>query len=267
MCAVIGCYLRITLAGFHRFSTYRQAVVAGTATNIVFGLIKVGILTAVYVARDGAPIGGYDLTTTITYVWLGQGLLGVVDFWGDDELAERIRSGDVVVDLSRPWNLQAALLCGDLGRAGFGLVARFIPQLALGALFFPFRWPGDPWVVWPAFLISTACAVLVSFHIRFLLHLTSFWLLDSRGVINLYRIVGATLAGLEVPLSYFPDWAQAVLVFTPFPAMLQDPINVFVQVGSLPLTLAHQLLWVALLAAAGRLLLDGAVRKVVVQGG
>lgn len=266
MCAVIGCYLRITLAGFHRYSTYRQAVLAGTATNIVFGLIKVGILSAVFLARDGASIGGYDLTTTITYVWLGQGLLGVVDFWNEDDLSERIRTGDVVVDLSRPWNLQAALMSNDLGRAGFNTVARFIPQVLLGALFFPFRWPDDPWVA-PAFALSTLLAVLVSFHLRFLLGLTTFWLLDSRGVRSFYGVLSGILAGLEIPLTFFPGWAQTALSYTPFPSLLQVPINVFVQVGNAPQLLAQQLLWVVLLALAGRLVLARAMHKVVVQGG
>jgi ABC-2 type transport system permease protein len=263
---VIGCYLRITLAGFHRFSAYRQAVLAGTATNIVFGLIKVGILTGVYLARGGASIGGYDLTTTITYVWLGQGLLGVVDFWSQDDLSERIRTGDVVVDLSRPWDLQAALMCADLGRAGFNAAARFVPQVLLGALFFPFRWPDDP-LAGPAFVLSTGLAVLVSFHIRFLLGMSTFWLLDSRGVRSFYAVLSGTMAGLEVPLSYFPDWAQTALSFTPFPSLLQIPINVFVQVGNPAELLAQQLLWVALLALAGRLVLARAMHKVVVQGG
>ncbi|EWM15703.1 ABC-2 family transporter protein [Kutzneria sp. 744] len=266
MCAVIGCYLRITLAGFHRYSTYRQAVLAGTATNIVFGLIKVGILSGVFLARDGASIGGYDLTTTITYVWLGQGLLGVVDLWSEDDLAERIRTGDIVVDLSRPWNLQTALLCTDLGRAGYSAIARFVPQLLLGAVFFPFRWPDDPMVA-PAFVLSTALAVLVSFNLRFLLGLTTFWLLDSRGVRSLYSIAAPTLAGLEIPLSFFPGWAQHALSFTPFPSMLQFPINVFVQDGPVLAMLAQQLLWALLLAATARLVLARAMHKVVVQGG
>lgn len=266
MSAVIGCYSRITLAGFHRYSTYRQAVLAGTATNIVFGLIKVGILSGVFLARDGASIGGYDLTTTITYVWLGQGLLGTVDFWSEDDLSERIRTGDVVVDLSRPWNMQAALLCVDLGRAGFSAIARFVPQVLLGALLFPFRWPDDPWVA-PAFVLSTVLAVLVSFHIRFLLSMSTFWLLDSRGVRGFYAVLSGVLAGLEIPLNFYPDWAQTALAFTPFPSLLQIPINVFVQVGNPAGLLAQQLLWVVLMVLASRLVLTRAMHKVVVQGG
>lgn len=266
MSALIGCYLRIALAGFRRYSTYRQSTVAGLATNVVFGLIKVGILSAVYTARGGGSVGGYDLTTTITYVWFGQGLLSLVQLWGGMELSERIRSGDVAIDLARPWNLQAALLAEDLGRAGFSALTRFLPPVAIGVVLFPFRWPDDPWVPL-LFTLSVLLAEVVSFNIRFLVNMSTFWLLDSRGVAGVYAIVGATLAGLEIPLSYFPDWARTALWFTPFPAMLQDPIDVWVQHGSAAFLLAHQLLWAVVLLLAGRMALRGAVRKVVVQGG
>ena len=67
---------------------------------------------------ERGTVAGYDLATAITYVWLGQGLLAVVLLWGDTEFSDRVRSGDIVVDLGRPWDLQTALLATDLGRAG-----------------------------------------------------------------------------------------------------------------------------------------------------
>ena len=264
--SALGCYPRIALAGFHRYSTYRQATLAGTATNIVFGLIKVGILTALYAVSSRTSIGGYDLAMAITYVWLGQGLLGVVQFWSSNELGDRIRSGDIAIDLARPWNLGVATLFTDMGRAAHGVVTRFVPQLLVGMLFFPFHWPTDPWVAL-AFPASVLLAQVVSSTIQFLIGLSTFWLLDSRGVAMLYSVLGATLAGLEIPLNYFPDWAQRVLSFTPFPSMLQLPINVFVQSGSLPGTLAQQLVWAVLVFGAGQLVLRRAVHKLVVQGG
>ena len=264
--ALIGCYLRIALAGFHRYATYRQATVAGAATNIVFGLIRVGILAAVYTAQGGGSVGGYDLTTTVTYVWLGQGLLSIVEFWGGTELTNRIRTGAVVVDLSRPWNPQAALLAEDTGRAGFAALARLVPPVLFGMVVFPFRWPDNPWVP-VLFLVSALLAMVVSFGARFLLSLTAFWLLDSRGVLGVYQVVSSTLAGLEIPLGYFPGWARTALWFTPFPAMLQSPIDVFVQHGSAVALLVHQVVWAVLLLSLGQLLLRSAVRKVVVQGG
>jgi ABC-2 type transport system permease protein len=230
----------------------------------VFGLLRAAVLAAVLAERG--TVGGYDLATAVTFVWLGQGLLAVVMLWGDSELARRVRTGDVVVDLGRPWDLQAALLATDLGRASHAVLLRLVPPTAFGALLFPFRWPERP-ETWLLFAVSVTLAVVVSFGIRFLLNLSAFWLLDARGVIAVWGMVGGVLSGLILPLSWFPEWAQAVLVWTPFPALFQTPIDVFTERGNSLTLLVMQLGWATLLLLAGRVALARGMRRLVVQGG
>ncbi|MFD1148202.1 ABC transporter permease [Saccharothrix hoggarensis] len=232
------------------------------ATNVVFGLLRLAVLTA---AVSSGPIAGYDVAATATYVWLGQGLMAVVVLWGDNHLAERVRTGDVVIDLYRPWHLQMALLAEDVGRAGYAVVVRLAPPIAFGALFFPFRWPAPG--VLPVFAVSVALGVTVSFGMRFLLNATAFWLLDSRGTQALYTAFTWLFCGLAVPIAFFPDWARAVVWSTPFPSMLQAPVEVFLERGSPWPLLAGQAFWAVAVLAAGHLVLNRAVRKVVVQGG
>ena len=97
-------YLTYAVAGFHRYATYRQAMVAAVFTNCVFGFLRAAVLLAVAGAGAGA-VAGYDEPRLATFVWVGQGLIGVVLLWGPTELADRIRSGDVIVDLLRPIDL------------------------------------------------------------------------------------------------------------------------------------------------------------------
>ncbi|PSL54649.1 ABC-2 type transport system permease protein [Saccharothrix carnea] len=255
-------YVSLALAGFRRYSTYRQAMVAGMATNVAFGLLRMAVLVA---AVGQAPIAGYDVAATTTYVWLGQGLMAVVVLWGDKQLADRVRSGDVVVDLYRPWHLQSALFAEDVGRAGYAVLVRLAPPVAFGAVFFPFRWPGFGTA--PVFVISVALAVAVSFGMRFLLNATTFWLLDNRGVQALYTALTWLFCGLAVPLAFFPDWALPIVWSTPFAAMLQAPIDIFLERGSPWPLLAAQGFWALVVLAVGHLVLARAVRKVVVQGG
>ncbi|MBB4675648.1 ABC transporter permease [Crossiella cryophila] len=257
-------YARMIGAGFRRYSSYRQATVAGLFTNVVFGLLRVSVLFAMLDGRR--EIAGYDPARSATYVWLGQGMLATVVLWGQHEIGERVRTGDVVVDLSRPWNLQLALLAEDLGRAGYAVLTRFLPPVVFGALFFPFLWPGQG-LTWLLFPLSLALAVGVSFSARFLLALSAFWLLDNRGPVSLYGMSAGILGGLIVPLAFFPDWVQTVLWLTPFPCLVQAPIDVFTEAGSPLIPLAYQLAWFGILYLGGRLAMLGAVRKVVVQGG
>ncbi|WP_238412470.1 ABC transporter permease [Saccharothrix deserti] len=232
------------------------------ATNVVFGLLRMAVLA---VAVAPGPIVGYDIATVATYVWLGQGLMSVVVLYADKHLAERIRNGDVVVDLYRPWHLQRALFADDLGRTGYAVLVRLVPPVAFGALFFPFRWPDVSAV--PLFVVSTLLAVTVSFGMRFMVNAITFWLLDNRGVHSLYTVTTWLLCGLSVPLTFFPDWAKPILWSTPFPAMLQAPIDVFLEHGSPWPILANQAFWAVTVFVAGHVLLGRAVHKVVVQGG
>jgi viologen exporter family transport system permease protein len=261
---VLACYLRLIRAGFRRYSTYRQAVFAGLATNVVFGFMRCAVLLTVF--AGSAQVAGYDPSRTVTFVWIGQGLIAVVLLWGSTDFGERVRSGDVAVDLLRPIDLQAALLAEDLGRASFALLTRFTVPLLVGLVFFELTLPGSA-LRWTAFGLSVLLATLVSFAIRFLLNLVAFWLLDWRGVLSVHTVIGGLLSGLVIPIGFFPGWAKVVIWSTPFPAIMQAPIDVAIGRGDPLLLLAHQLAWTVCLLAAGRLVLARAVRTLVIQGG
>jgi ABC-2 type transport system permease protein len=260
----IDCYTRLMIAGFRRHATYRQAVLAGLVTNAIFALIRVAILLAV--VSDRGSVAGYDAADVVGYVWLGQGLYTVVLLWGDSELADRIRSGDVVIDLSRPWHLQLALLAQDLGRAAFAVPTRLVPPMVIATLLFPLRWPTRP-LTWLLFTLSVLLAVVVSFAMRFIVNLATFWMMEIRGLGVFYGVTGGVLAGLTLPLAFFPDWIRPVLWCTPFPSMLQAPIDVFTGHGSPLMLLGIQTFMALALLVLGRLLLVRAERRLVVQGG
>ncbi|MGH3787892.1 MAG: ABC-2 family transporter protein [Pseudonocardiaceae bacterium] len=133
-------------------------------------------------------------------------------------------------------------------------------------MFFELTLPGSA-LRWAAFGLSVLLAVLVSFAIRFLLNLVAFWLLDWRGVLSLHAVIGGVLSGLVIPIAFFPGWARTAIWATPFPAVLQAPIDIAISRGAAPLLLAHQLIWAVILLAAGRLVLARAVRTLVIQGG
>jgi ABC-2 type transport system permease protein len=261
---VLPAYLLLVRAGFQRHSTYLLATLGGLFTNTVFGLLRVAVLLTV--AAEAGRATGYDAATSSTFVWLGQGLIAVVQIWGTGELADRVRSGDIAIDLSRPVDLQSAVLAEDMGRSAHAALFRFAPPVVFGALLLPFRWP-QQWGTYPLFVASVLLAVVISSELRFLLDLSAFWLVDARGVRGVYNSIAGTLGGLTVPLAFFPDAVRGLLYATPFPALLQTPIDVFTERGSALPLLAHQLLWAVGLAAIGRLALARATRKLVVQGG
>ncbi|TGZ08169.1 ABC transporter permease [Streptomyces rhizosphaericola] len=263
-------YAVVAAGGFRRFATYRTATAAGVFTNTVFGFV----LAYTYIALwDERPqLGGYDLSQALTYVWIGQALLAACAMMGggfEDELMERIRTGDIAVDLYRPADLQLWWLAGDVGRAAFQLLGRGVVPMLVGALAFDLALPGSPWI-WPAFLLSVLLGIVVSFAVRFLVALSAFWLLDGAGAAQMSWLLGLFFSGMLLPLPLFPGLLGEVARLLPWSSLLQMPADVFLGKYSgweLLEAYAFQGAWAVALLLAGRLLQGVATRRVVVQGG
>ncbi|MFJ6565907.1 ABC transporter permease [Streptomyces sp. NPDC091292] len=263
-------YLAVAAGGFRRYATYRVATAAGVFTNTVFGVILAYTYLALWDQRPG--LGGYDQAEAVTYVWLGQALLMAVAAMGggfEDELIERIRNGDIAIDLYRPADLQCWWLAGDAGRAAFHLLGRGVVPMVCGALLFTLAIPADP-LTWLAFLVAMALGILVSFAIRYLVALSAFWLMDGAGVAQIAWLAGMFFSGMLLPLTVFPGTLGEVARALPWSATLQVPADVFLgkHTGAdLWAAYGFQAAWAAGLLAAGRLVQSFATRRVVVQGG
>src|SRR5262249_10771461 len=85
-------FTAVAKAGFRRYSTYRQATLAGIFTNSVFGFLRCYVLLAV-TAGAGGTVAGYQGAQLVSYVWIGQGMLATIGIWDDLGLAARIRTG------------------------------------------------------------------------------------------------------------------------------------------------------------------------------
>jgi ABC-2 type transport system permease protein len=261
-------YLLLAAAEFRRYSTYRLAILAGITTQSVFGFIRISVLSTA-ISSAGGTLAGYNQQLASTYVWLGQALLAAVALFGWIEIADRVSSGEIAVDFARPVDLQLAWWARDLGRASFQLLSRGLPPLFIGAATVGLAWPGS-WSAYPLGLISLFLGISISFTLRFLVNLIAFWTLDVRGFIGLYIVVVGPFCGLFVPVHFFPEWLRVVAYATPFPSMLQTPIDVLSgwAVGWAAAALvASQLAWLVGLIGLARLVQRRAARRLVVQGG
>jgi ABC-2 type transport system permease protein len=221
-------------------------------------------------AGSGGNAAGYRADQIATYVWVTQGLLATVGLWGDTQLADRIRTGDVIADLLRPVPPVMSYLATDLGRAGFAAITRFVAPVVVGALAFDLYRPRRP-ATYLLFVLSMVFATVVSFACRYAVNATAYWLLDARGPQMAWLLASNVLTGLYFPLAFLPGWfAGGLWVATPFPWLLQAPVDVLVerhstlgQVG----VVAGGALWAVLTLAAAQYVQSRGERRMVVQGG
>jgi len=253
--------------GFRRYATYRGATFAGIFTNTVFGFIRAYVFIAMFSIVRTA--GGFSLRDTLTYTFVTQGMLMPLYIWGWQEIGDTVYSGQIATDLFRPYDYQTYWLSQDLGRAAYHALLRGIAPFIVASLVFDLRLPEDL-LTWPAFVLSAALAVTISFALRFMVNLTAFWLIDIRGVQGLAASVWTLLSGFIIPIAFFPYGPRRVIEVLPFVGMLELPLDIFlerVHGAEVLQTLLIQLGWAVALLALGRVVLAAGSRKLVVQGG
>ncbi|GAA2065730.1 ABC-2 family transporter protein [Streptomyces cheonanensis] len=265
-----GLYRAVAGSSFRRYATYRVATAAGVFTNTVFGFFMSYTFIALWDQRPG--LGGYDQAQALTFVWVGQGLLAATAVMGGgfrEELQERIRTGEISIDLYRPVDLQLWWLAVDLGRSAFQLLGRGIVPVVIGGLIFELALPTDP-LRWLLFGCALALGLLVAYALNYLVALMAFWLMDGNGLNMVSNLLGMFCSGMVMPLTVFPEGLGTVLQWLPWAALLQVPADVLLgryAGGGAFAVLLFPLLWAVALLLLGRLVQAAATRRLVVQGG
>ncbi|WP_431112760.1 ABC transporter permease [Variovorax paradoxus] len=257
---------------------YRTAALAGFATQCWWGGIKVMVFAAFY---GGSAMAGaapsMSLAQAITYTWLAQGLLVLLPWLGDPEVAQAVRTGAVAYDRLRPVDAYALWFARSAG----WIAARLLPRVALMAVFaggvLPLVGLGEwAWQLPPsalagmAFLVSVGLALLLSTAMVMLLNVAATAALNERGISAVATPVVIVFSGNLLPLALLPDAWQTGLLVQPLAGLFDIPARLYF--GQLSgwhglAGLALQCFWIVVLVAFGRLTMGRTMRSLQVQGG
>lgn len=270
MTALARPYAAILSARFRTLLQYRAAAIAGAGTQLFWGLIRMMIFEGFYRSADlihrPQPM---SLAQTVTYIWLGQAMLGILPWNVDPDVRGSIRTGAVAYELLRPVDLYALWYSRAVAQRTAPTLLRSIPIFLIAGLFFGLQAPPSLLSA-AAWLLVTAGAILLSAAMSSLLTISLLWTISGEGVTRLVPSLVIALSGMIVPLQLFPEWSQPLVRFLPFAHVVDTPFRVYL--GTIPpaqagLAFAAQLAWTAALALVGRWLVARAARRLVVQGG
>jgi len=260
-------FLHILKLSILQQTTYRAALIAGLATNFFFGLFRAAVVVALYGAQT--EVNGLSRAEALTYIALGQALIAFLYVFGSFDLMATVYSGAIGSDMIRPVPLFSLWLARDLGRSLVNLVMRGLLLVLAFSLFYQVIFPAN-WTGWLWTALSLSLAWLVSFAWRFLFNLTAFWTPDARGIGRAAFTFSQLLSGFLIPLRLYPDWFARICEMTPFPAMVNTSVEVYLGITSGPAlwrALGAQLAWFILLGLACHLVLRLGLRRLVIQGG
>ena len=266
--AVFAGRLQVTLQ-------YRAAALAGFATQLWFGAIRVLIFVAFY--AGGSAHAPMSLANAITYTWLGQALLVFLPWSADPEITEMVRSGAVAYERLRPVDTYAWWYARALAWS----VARVLPRAAMMVAFAGVAMPLvglGHWGLAPPpslaaavlFAVSLLGLMTLSAAITLMINVILVATMSDRGANALAGAVVNLFSGMVIPLAFFPDAVRPWLRAQPFAGLADIPFSIYFgaitgwsAVGAIVL----QFGWAAVLAVLGRRWLGAVMTRLQVQGG
>ena len=260
-------YLAILSSRFRTLLQYRAAAIAGIGTQLFFGLVRMMIYDGFYSSSTTTQPMTHD--QVLTYIWLGQALLLLTLLAVDRDVADMIRTGNVVYEMIRPLDLYSYWYARAFSGRAAPLLMRSGPILIVAGLFLSLQAPVSM-VAGTLFLLSAFLGLLLAASLVALITISMLWTISGEGVSRLVPPLIFFFSGIIIPLPFFPEWLQPLLDFLPFRGLIDTPFRLYLgHLGGAAAIAAvvHQVLWLSVFVIAGRWILSRGLGRLVVQGG
>ncbi len=274
-------YFYISYYSFKKSSIYWINNLMGMISSIIFICIVYSMWTAVY--SNSNSFNYSELNKTLSYVVIVTIINQVISRNTEMELGSRVVNGNISVDLIRPINFSIYLFFSMVGVAFFNFVFSIIPLLLTAILIFKINILGS-FTTLLAFMTSLLLSFILTYIFEFSVGLISFLTTQVFGVSLLKSSLINILAGLTVPLTFYPEALQRVFLNLPFQAMYYIPTSIYVGMpykhnliqdflinlgmcNKIVNLLTEQIIWVTIGAIISFICWKLASRKLVIQGG
>lgn len=250
---------------------YRAAAWAGIATQFAWGAMTILMFHAFY--QNGSNVFPMEFRALSTYIWLQQALLALFMAWSfDNEIFESITTGSVAYELCRPCGIYAMWFVKNMALRLARVVLRCVPILVVAA-FLPAPFGMTLPVSLEAgvlFAISLGMGFFVMLAFIMLIYASVFYTISPTGIRALTASIVEFLSGALIPIPFYPRELQKILNLLPFASMQNTPFLIYtghLSTGEALERMGLQALWLGGLVCLGVLLINRALKKVVIQGG
>jgi ABC-2 type transport system permease protein len=263
----LNAYLAVFIGKMKVLLQYKEAALAGIATQIFWGVIRILILLAFY--RSTVSPQPISFPEVVTYIWLSQATFRLVPISVDSDIAIMIRTGTVGYELVRPLDLYYFWFCRTMAGKLAPTLLRFFPVVVISGLFLGLK-PPATWFAFFSWLLLTILALFLSSAITNLMNISMLWTVAGDGISNLFMSSTYLLSGQMIPLTLFPEFTKRFILSLPFAGMVDLPIQFYLGRKTLPElsgAIFFQLVWLVGFLLVGRLILRVGLKRMIVQGG
>jgi ABC-2 type transport system permease protein len=261
-------YLEFSRKAFQRSAAYRFDAWTRLFSNVIFLFMWSFIWYGLYSGKES--VAGVSFESMLSYIVISQMLQGIhgagTPLW---EIQERVRTGDIAMEMMRPYDYPTRTLFSDFGNIAFHFLTAVLPLYVVLFWIFDLHMPTSLGQ-WGIFLFSAMIGYLIRYSIELTFGLFTFWLIETGGVEDIFYFSISLFSGSVIPLWFFPEWLGNIARYLPFQGIFFVPNSIFtgeLQGQALTEALIIQCIWLVLSFAILRWVWAKASLKIVVQGG
>lgn len=192
------------------------------------------------------------------------------------QISDEIKDGTIAISFIRPISYRIRFIAQNLGMVCINMLVLAIPAMTISTLFFikiGFL-SYESWHFFARcvifFFLMIFTAVLINDAISFIMGILCFYTTQAFGLNQMRDVIVNFLAGVMIPVSFFPGSFKDIVNALPFAGLAQNPILVLQGKTTLCESFSmfgKNILWLFVFELLGWLIFKAASKKVTVQGG
>jgi ABC-2 type transport system permease protein len=250
---------------------YRAAAIAGVSTQFFWGFMFVMIFEAFY--KSTSTVQPISFRELIQVLWLQQSFLVFIMLWiRDNELINLITSGNIAYELCRPTDLYNFWYAKLIAQRLSGALLRCFPILFVAVLLpSPYNFTLPPSLLtFLLFTITLILGLILIVAISMLIYISIFYTMSGAGSLLIFGVFGEFFSGLVIPVPLMPNTLKTIVYLLPFRYTSDLPFRIYagnIGLKEALISIVVQLIWIVAIVTVGKLWMNNALKRIVVQGG
>lgn len=258
-------YLNFISNSIKKNIIYRFNVWTKLLGRLMYFFVQVSVWKALYTSE---VTNNTDITikSMLMYVTVSNVINVVVEFNIIEFLNDKIRDGNISLDLIKPFRYITYIFCYGIGENIVNFFTQSIPIVFCSTIFLrgQINYEGS----YLYFFISLAIAMVISFLFAYWMGLLAFFFTVTWPLNMLLKSIYKLLSGMWIPIWLFSDTLQNLNSFLPFQYIYYVPISILtVKEFNVFNAMLVQIIWCGILCLLVYITWRIGRKKLVIQGG
>lgn len=259
-------YIRNT---FLTETSYREALTVSVIGTYVFYFVIYVLWKIIFASNGTETIKGMTFHQTFVYLTLAAAVFRCLSSGIEWEMCFSMLDGNIIIHMERPLDYQFVMMAQKAAYCLINFILFVIPTYLMVVIFFSDVISFGINTLF--FLLCMTLTFIIMFTIEFFVGTITFYTESVWGLSTIKDIVISFMAGISIPIQFFPEKLKVIAEVLPFKSMYNDPLGILMNSNISIIEVLNiiklQFIWMIIFMAASRIIYRIMIKRIVINGG